>query len=413
MIKSTLFILLINDDLDYGAKYLTEKKLTNLQEIIHLYEDEFNSPPETIRVLCEYAKHLNINISPYDYYGNKIDIVALTDDNWLIRSYGKNHNLFGNYLYKSKKNWNGDFKISNRPEGLSTYISNPQYLLSNSSYSNKYIARVFSNPVTLKKSLIIVKNTPERELVYLYQTDDIEEFMWLGTSHKIILTSKNHYPIQIIDLDSNSVNKFDVLYEKSSAKKYVKIKPFFSTLAGSIGSSFFILKSTNLNSPLDPRSFFNVDNLFVVTVDEENDIQIERYNTKWRSYDARIKLDDNDYFPSNKSWFTINDKQKLVNTLDKWHKLALQASKEPTYPYMLYHLLTLYESAAAQYGNLGEHKKSLGMYGFASEFARELAKGQNYPTWLRLTGWHAWGRLMKRKPTFLPLWTEDNHILKP
>lgn len=408
-IPSFLLLATIDPRLQAGSRKLTQKNLKNLSDVAFKFKQQTGRNPNHIREISEYAKSSFRKASVYDFYGNKVALHSLDEKHWILRSYGPN-NLKGESsgihknIFWAPRTWTNLFRKVRIPQSKPPSVYNPVHLLSSSSHKGRYTARIFYNSSVDKKTLVVVKNNRKREPVYVNDIDNPEEFLWLPTSNTLVFTTDpnrgRNESIQVIDIDTLESVSIKLKQTSISVAKQKSALKFHAMLAGTKLRGFYFYATDLFSSPLNPDQFFSSENLYSVDITKNLKPKVKKVENNTRSPYRFIKFKDSsssNMSPLQKEWSKLSLSGNAQETIENWQSIAIKSSGTPTFPYTLYYLIALYESASEMMRVNGRINESISLKGIASEYARELASNQNAPLWLSLVGWHAWEELKRGK----------------
>lgn len=418
LLPGALFLTMSQPEFQWGAHHLTLKNLQLLRAQTKKYLDKFPASHPSLREIAEYSRRLAQPLSIYDQYGMRFDLRSLDDHHHIVKSWAPmlfrdpDHEL-AQGLFAASSRWSKLFPvvIHSYPEPPALY--QPAQLISSTSFDQSLTARLFVNHKSGHRTLVVV-NSDNYDPVFIHDTLQPEEFFWLPGRRILIFTSDPQHsmkgPLHFYDADHDEVRTITMASAANAAltdhKQPAVLKAYMAALAGAKDNRVYAYVMPHSHEPVRASELFAVKNLYEILVTFPRGSQArfqahmspvqpnERQSYHLKHTYSMPKLGRGE--TTQRMWFRLKIIGNIEGNIEQWQSFALMAQNRhsPMLPYALMTLITLYDRVGRLYAS---HNKAQGaeLHQYALGYAKLVAQGSSYPTWLNLVAWDVWQRLQE------------------
>ncbi len=395
-------------DNNWQGEERTEAILIQVKELVNTFIKEEKVAPLDFNMLRAYAKSKGLSFSLYDGFGHRLEFVRLSDFHFIVRSFGKDG--VQNTRFKRTDQITGTL-VSRPPQGyVYPYLdaATPKSydctaLMGSDSPNKRWYAQVYIDRLTHKKYLT-VRHRENASLYMLAAHDNVEEFIWLPNSSKIVFTATSSYRysdgIFLWDiLKDESFNLIDLLDEKEkNAAHWGKgSKGLHISLAGVIreGPSVLAYIADNNDQPIAPQDFYAPKNLISIRIRASKDnikkelldfqspgLQASPLNKDFWGLGYELSLLGNKGTVVQQSWRALPLRGDVESVILQWQSFANKRSDTALFPYVTWYLALLYNDASRGLMEK-DPKASESLRAFGAEVSKALGELPTAPSYLR------------------------------
>ncbi len=406
------------DDTGYQAETRTRANLEQAKLHLDKFRGEFKRLPTTLTELRTYAKSRGENISSYDAYGQRLQYVKLDAEHFVLRSFGNDsvQNTIFTATDPKVAAWNKiddtlQYDFQKRLQRL-TY---PAPLLMGADAPNKqWQAQLYVDPAA-GQSRLMVRHRQREDLIMLAVHEQVEEFLWLPDSHRLVYTatgsSRYRDGVYLWDLlEDSTANLLDNITSKVGITALADTTQLWLSLAGvtALGPQVFFYAAGINSKELNPSAFYHPDNYYVAIIPPEktNSAKIGRAKlmppliTKipWTDLNEQI-IAPTTLHNLQTQWLQLPLSGGTENVIRAWQEFIQTHPQTALSPYALWMLTSLFSDS---YALLRQDKKQQTeaetLRAFGAEIASALCNHPLSPAYLHGFGQFAYQQLTAKTP---------------
>lgn len=415
------------DSKGYRADARTRSNLDLAEKNIDHFRQQFKRLPVSLTELRTFSKSIGKKINSHDAYGQRLQYVKLDDAHFVLRSFGADsvQNTIFTAADPNVADWNKlqptpQYQFQHRLQRL-TY---PAVLLAGADSPNKqWQAKLYVDPA-VGQSRLIVRHRERSELLMLALHEQVEEFLWLPDSHRLIYTATGSVRyrdgVYLWDLlEDSTTNLLDEPSAKVGITSLSQTKQLWLSLAGIVpsGPLVFFFAAPIQQEALDPTAFYNTTNFFVAKISAAKDRRsnVTRANVPehlaklvpWTDMAAQITSEDTTSEMQNR-WLRLPLAGVTENVIHEWQNFIEAHPQAPLSPYGLWILTSLFSDTYALLQQSKNKSDSETIRSFGAEIANALRNYPLSPAYLHGFGLFAFHGLTERTP--LPYQISKLHL---
>lgn len=412
---SVITLVLVTLDYEYPFSFIssqiTSYSLNSNGKVIELFYSDKGYLPSEISEIRTFARINKRSFNPYDSFGNKLLYTRLSDEYFVLKSLSKDqieNSLINDddISYTSLPTYEVleySYKKERRP-----YFEHLN-LIKSYSKNKRYYASLFIDNRAISKKILVKKNNDENFVMLSYH-DNVDEFIWLEDSYKIVYstakTNERAGGVFLWDLFLGTTTSLTNSTGFSPVEKKEEKAFLYQSLYGydSKENTLYYFKVSSNEPALDPKSFYSAKNLYEIKFSKNH----RTFKITRSEADKKFEFD---YQPLNSGIsMSIKNKDKLAenwNSLPKngpitaiiqnWQKFSIENSESPLYSYCLWALGSIYGEAYFLYQHIKPSEaNTLKKYGMNVSSA--LANLQTSPAYLRGFASFNYNKLSSSKP---------------
>lgn len=416
----TLWILLIppkNRALD--AQTINDTNIARANKIIELFQKDYRTLPDSMTELKAYSRSKRFIADFYDAYGNPLEYIHLSEDDYIVRSFGRDGDQ--NTLLQGRDTGGSSFKKTPRETPQYEYCIGPQLsaypavLTAGSNSPNKeWYARIFSNFKDGKRRLAVY-HKKKRSFFMVARHDSIEEFLWLPSGYALIFsaTSSSRYrdgvyywdllEDELVNLLTSGSFDANLAIPQSASNEYM-ISLSGLNMDGS--KVYFYLVNKNYGEALNPLDFYSSDALVSATVpiNIEDDVKLSQAmpdvdQTLFEQdvFVATTKESESLSLRIQHEWMKLSLDGDVYHNIARWQEFAGKYPQSALLPYSLFFIMNLYHVAYSI--NTSQSESELAeLRGYTGEMAKALSEYPLAPSYLKAMARFTYAQIMKGDP---------------
>lgn len=397
------YFLIPDAESQYNANEETGQTIKRANRAIQLFKKQFQNFPVSMTELKAFIRLHNFELSLYDAYGHPLEYIPLSNDKYVLRSFGKDGGQ--NTLLLNQDQSGGNVSVLPSETSmleywlephLSTY---PAVLVSGSNSPNReWYAKLYANYRDGKKRLV-VHHRRKDNFFMVSRHDAIEEFMWLPSGYAMVYTatSSETYRDGIFYWDLLEDETVNLLAAGSIASNVAVptggTPRYMLSLAGiNIEGShaFFYLVHESYGNILSPIELFSSDALVKVSLPLSTNKKILITRAIDQEGLSLFESEEGLFttFPSNtlsmaiqRHWQKLSLIGDIEQRISQWKSFIKTYKETPLYSYGLYYLMNLYHTAMSMESE--DDQKSVAAREATMKTAQEIVEYPLAPSYLK------------------------------
>ncbi|WP_207912330.1 hypothetical protein [Pseudobacteriovorax antillogorgiicola] len=380
------------------ASTFEQLKLTEFA--IVRYKSLYNRLPDSLAEVRAFLRSIDIDYSPYDNYGHRLQYVKLSANEFFIKSFGPNQRLDTQLIetdltiaHMKAPNRQPLVLVGSDTGPLSLYPA-PALLGASTQASGDYYARLVVEQSSSSKRLIVLHKAQSSFVMASFH-DSISEFFWLPDGRRIVFsaTGSERYRdgIYIWNLENNeTINLLDNIVEEHYPQKPKKFYIALSSVSLETGSIYVLLRPA-LTAELSPREFYHFENLIEIN-SKDDEFYFQQFDSGPDLFEFALSPSNqvtpgDEALPDQRNWASLPTSGSLENTIEQWQSHCAEYSESPTFPYCLWWLASLYNDAYRVL-NQDAPDQAHTIRSFGIEVSRLLDEQIVAPEYLRAMGFY-------------------------
>lgn len=261
---------------DAAGVLRTKKNLAAGTALIKAFVKEYHDVPESMVELKAYAAIAHSTFLAFDAYGNPLDYLPLSDQQYLLRSFGSDgrQNTLASEaditvgVWSELPRYGAQYRYQRDLAAPHAYPS--PLALGSYAANGAYYAQIYHDQRLGTRKLVI--RSQKSQVVQVAPHDFVEEYLWLADSTQLIFTATSSARYQdgvyLWNLETGETTNLLDNQEKAFGISESKDAKFFLSLAGASYSSneALVFIKVQESSILDPTVFFQSTNLYRIKV---------------------------------------------------------------------------------------------------------------------------------------------------
>ncbi len=399
---------------DRWAPYAAERTQENLkiaERAINLARAKWGTVPTSLVEVKALSKISKLGFSSFDGYGQPLQYIKLSNDHYVLRSFGRDgqQNTLFNPLDPNIKNWlpsYGSTPLYRYTKNVSELALYPSALILGSISPNlQWYAQIYIDQYSGRRQLLIRRR--DNPLFLIAPHDQIEEFLWLPDSQKILFTASNSIRykdgVYLWDIMKDRVaNLLSARSVQSELFADNQNDQYYLSIAGANinGSEYYLYIAPRISLSLDPTEFFSGKYLHRIKVSGPNqDPSLKKFPIAMSASVFRADLSIMDHLYGQKKddkvfkdWSSLALQGDLEETLEKWQQFSQDNANSPIIPYCLWILSSMYFDAYQKVKPTAPQDAEI-LRSYGAELALGLTRLISPPSYLRAFGRHIYDKL--------------------
>ncbi len=387
----------------------TRASITEAKVWVERFQNDFHRLPTHLAEVRALARSYKTPIVPYDSYGMRLQYVALTDTDYLIKSFGRDEQE--NHL-----NTAVDPTFSTLSSQAETFVqaenfqeSVPQFyqaaLLDGSQSPESGLIASLQLQVKLKNRQLLVRSPKSPDFFMIAFHDRVEEFLWLPGGQELIFsaTGSDRYEDGLFywNLKDNSIHNLLPDLKKQFWPELPDDSHFFIALShiSQEPALIYILLTAAESEELNPKMFYSFKNLIALPIGQglESKVTAQRIQTDlaFTAFDytfsqERLLKTAEMASPVQQEWLALSLEGDTEELISQWQDFSSNHAENPMCVYGLWWLSSVYNDAFRQLSQRGS-PEAHAIRNFGIEISEALASMPTAPEYLR-----AMGRFLKK-----------------
>ena len=347
------------------AEYLTQAKVERMGNLL----SKADVLPDTLTKLAEMKP---LSMSQYDFWGQRLSYTKLQQKAFVISSHSYDNRK--DLWFSNTETFQTDNKFFFKKERV---FFTGQVLEGISSPDMTYYSKLYQN---VKNSNLIVYQKLDNNL-FISSHRNIKEFVWLD-NHKIVYTTNKSVKYSssafIWDLQKDETYN---LSEKIKSKINLDESNDLCISLSKNPKDKVIITSQACQKITTFSNFFSAKNQFAI------EISGDYYNLKPLSKFRPVDLMLSNFLHSSsnpnrtqKAFQKLKVEGQIQSTLESWQLFAEENSESPLFPYCVFIISQLYQSAAQEV-NKDEAQELLAL---SRELAWGISKSPKTPDYIKV-----------------------------
>ncbi|MBP9707579.1 MAG: type II secretion system protein GspG [Oligoflexales bacterium] len=403
---------------EYGGFTQSNDRIKTLKKVIDLFKVQNHRPPKTLRELKLFMADRNIQIAIYDGFGNRFNYIAFNNEDYLVRSFGRDGKQ---NTIKGARDIIAT-NLSNKPIKGVDVIHNPQssmrypiaaLLGSFADDKNKHAAIIKDYFNIYSYLFVTVKQKNQAARYLIAAPSSVQEYFWVPGQNKIVMSvlEDEYYPdgIYLWDL---ALDELDPIFNSKSDFSGLKdheTNNYWLAL-GSIDTEnnvLYFYRQAIKQDQLDPMDFFSTKNLVAVSLPlpDKKEYEPKLVTFTEEPLENYLGLSRENSHPKtgfanaadiHKKLLVLPLKGSIEFVLGHWTEYCSldEVRISPVFSHCLWHLAIIYADAYSALVDSNNSENAEKLRALGVELASELAQSPNAPNYLRAQGLFLYRRLL-------------------
>jgi len=382
----------------FCAHIRTKAILEEAEHELERYISANELVPANIETLRKWSASQNRNISVYDAFSEKIELIALSRHQWILRSFGSldgaaKLNTAPNQIRTNLTNEvrNIPFLRTVKQNHLSLYPAG--LLMGSSPFENGPVAKIFLD-YQYKKRKLVISSIKTSQFYMIANHPMVEEFFWKPNGKEIVFSAvgddKYNDGIYRWNLEENKIeNLTRNLWGGQSQKLVIALSS--QTLEEDFWKiTAFVAKRKE--GSLSPNDFFSGKHFIEISIPSQlyqpvainrpaqpTQRLFENYQYPGQFIDNKEKTD-----PAQYHWFQLPNHGPLEEVIGEWQKFSIEYPDSPMFAYSLWWLASIYSDGWHLLKKVNPSEGRTLRY-FGMELATALSRMSIAPQYLKQT----------------------------